>query len=124
VGRPISPLFDTNILIDYLNGVQQARTEMKRYDRWAISIITWIEVIAGATDEDEEETRSVLADFACIPVTMPVAERAAQIRRTERLKLPDATILATAEIGGHTLVTRNTRDFNPRDPRVRIPYRL
>ena len=40
-------LFDTNILIDYLNGVDAAKTELARYERPAISVISWIEVLAG-----------------------------------------------------------------------------
>ena len=46
-------LLDTNILIDYLAGIAQARAEMERYAMPAISIITWIEVMAGATPDDE-----------------------------------------------------------------------
>jgi predicted nucleic acid-binding protein len=120
----MTPLFDTNILIDYLNGVPEARQELDRYAAWTISIITWAEVMAGATAHKEKQTRSVLSAFVCLPVTMPVAERAAAIRRDEKMKLPDAIILATAETANHTLVTRNTRDFSSTDPRVRVPYTL
>ncbi len=41
MGRKNS-LFDTNILIDYLSGIPQARAELERYSRRAISIITWM----------------------------------------------------------------------------------
>lgn len=43
----VKALLDTNILIDFLNGVPQARDEIARYRRTAISIITWMEVMAG-----------------------------------------------------------------------------
>jgi predicted nucleic acid-binding protein len=33
-------LFDTNILIDYLSGVVEARAELERYPDRAISVIT------------------------------------------------------------------------------------
>jgi predicted nucleic acid-binding protein len=47
------------------------------------------------------------------------------LRRTERWKLPDAFQAAIAIQHGLTLVTRNTRDFQPgREPAVLIPYRL
>ena len=49
-------LFDTCILIDYLRGVPQARTECDRHADRAISIITWMEVFAGATASDEDDT--------------------------------------------------------------------
>jgi predicted nucleic acid-binding protein len=53
-----------------------------------------------------------------------VAEEAVRIRRQRRLKLPDAIILATARVHGLVLVTRNTKDFDPADPAIRIPYAL
>jgi len=44
-------LFDTNILIDYLNAVKAAKAEIERPAERFISIITWMEVLAGAHDE-------------------------------------------------------------------------
>ena len=44
----VKALFDTNILIDYLNGFEQAKAELARYSDKAISLITWMEVIVGA----------------------------------------------------------------------------
>lgn len=42
-------LFDTNILIDYLNGIPQARDVLVEYHiNPAISAITWMEVMVGA----------------------------------------------------------------------------
>ena len=46
----VKALFDTNILVDYLNAVPEARTELQRYTERAISIITWMEVMVGAED--------------------------------------------------------------------------
>ena len=53
----VKALFDTNILIDYLNAVPQARSELQRYTEKAISIITWMEVMAGAHHDLEAPTR-------------------------------------------------------------------
>ena len=39
----VGALFDTNILIDHLNAIPQAREEIERFDSRAISIITWID---------------------------------------------------------------------------------
>ena len=44
----VKALFDTNILVDYLNAVPEARTELQRYTEKAVSIITWMEVMVGA----------------------------------------------------------------------------
>ena len=36
----VKAVFDTNILVDYLNAVRQARAELQRYTERAVSIIT------------------------------------------------------------------------------------
>jgi hypothetical protein len=120
-----SILFDTNILIDHLNGVKRATQEIERSPGGAISIITWIEVMAGAVDaEDEARLRVFLSRFRCLPVTDAVAGRAAENRRVRRIKLPDAIILATAETAGRQLLTRNVRDFPKGMRGVRVPYQV
>ena len=117
-------LFDTNILIDHLSGVALASAELARYPDRAISLITWMEVMAGSNAGDEARIRAFLAAFRCLPITPEVAERTFLVRKQRKLKLPDAIILATAETADRILVTRNTRDFPQDDPGVRVPYRL
>lgn len=117
-------LFDTNILIDYLRGIPQARAECERYADRAISMVSWMEVMAGSSEDNEIELREFLLNFITMPLTQAVAERAVTIRRARRIKLPDAVIQATAEESGRLLVTRNTRDFNAKMAGVRIPYSL
>jgi len=117
-------LFDTNILIDYLSGILQARRELEKYSGRAISIITWMEVMAGTTPVDESQVRAFLLTFTVLPVTSEVAERAFDLRRQRKIKLPDVIIQSTAQIEDRLLITRNTRDFPIRDPDIRIPYEL
>lgn len=117
-------LFDTNILIDYLSSLPQARMELDRYSDRAISIITWMEVMVGSTPADEESTRAFLFNFHTLALTSEVAERAVRFRRGRKIKLPDAVLQATAGVSGRTLVTRNTRDFPVGTAGVRIPYIL
>jgi len=120
----MNAIFDSNILIDYLNGVRQAKLELDRYTQKSISIVTWIEVMAGTSSSTEYQTRLILRAYQLIPMTAAVAERAFVLRRDRKLKLPDAVILATAQEAGLLLVTRNTRDFSAADPQIRIPYRI
>jgi hypothetical protein len=56
-------LFDTNILIDYLRGIPQARAECDRHADRAVSIVTWMEVMAGSTAANEADARSFLHEF-------------------------------------------------------------
>jgi predicted nucleic acid-binding protein len=41
-------VFDTNLVIDALNGISAADAEYKRYTWVLISRITWMEVLVGA----------------------------------------------------------------------------
>jgi hypothetical protein len=121
----VKALFDSNILIDYLNGFAEAKAELGLYSTHLISDITWIEVLAGV-DEDEERrrVRGFLDLFEIAGISERVREEAVEIRRTRRLRLPDALIWATARSNDALLVTRNTRDFPADDPGVREPYRI
>lgn len=120
----VGALFDTNILIDHLNAVPQAREEIERFDNRAISIITWMEVMVGAGGELIEPTRRFLAGFEVIALDDEIAGRAVALRRAHRIKLPDAVIWATALTSGRLLVTRNRKDFPNDDPGIREPYIL
>jgi len=120
----VKPLFDTNILIDYLNAVPEARKELALYERHAISIVTWMEVLIGTDERTEDATRRFLAGFDILPIDAGVAELAVSMRKARRLKLPDAIIHATASVHSMLLVTRNEKDFPGSAPGVRMPYRL
>lgn len=120
----VKALFDTNILIDYLNAVPQARTELSRYTERSISIVTWMEVMVGAEAAVAPATRDFLAGFDLVPLDQGVAERAVALRQAHRIKLPDAVVWASAQVQSALLVTRNAKDFPPDDPGVRLPYKL
>jgi predicted nucleic acid-binding protein len=116
-------LIDSNIVIDFLAGVPEARDEVRRYRERAISIITWIEVVAGLREEEQEMREFLSRNFPVVDLSAGIAQEAATLRRTTRLKLPDAVILATAHASHRVLITRNTRDFSS-GPFIRIPYQL
>lgn len=118
-------LFDTNILIDYLRGVDAARAELGRFDAPALSLVSWMELLVGARDAGEAAAiRSFASRFEIVPIDLAVAEGAVELRRSHRLKLPDAIIWSSARHLGVLLITRNERDFPSDDPGVRVPYRL
>jgi hypothetical protein len=120
----VKALFDTNVLIDFLGGVPEARAEIGRYEDIAISIVTWMEVMIGAPDDAKVSTRDFLARFDSIGLDQKIAEAAVALRRAHRMKLPDAIIWASAREHGRLLVTRNVKDFPSGDPGVRAPYVL
>lgn len=109
---------DANIVIAYIAGndlivaaLSHARQEGQPL---FLSTIAEAEVLGfpGFTPGERERTaRFLAAHFISIPCDRAVAYRAAQLRATLSIKLPDAIIAATALITGTPLATRNTRDF-------------
>ena len=118
-----SALFDTNILIDLFSGRSEAKLAIETWPpQNAISLITWMELMVGAKKyHQESRTRVALGAFNVIGVSQDIAERSVSIRQEYGMKLPDAIILATAQIHRLTLVTRNTKDF-AEIPGVITPY--
>ncbi|MDN5862069.1 MAG: hypothetical protein L0H19_01330 [Salinisphaera sp.] len=65
-----------------------------------------------------------MRQFLLLDVGYKLASEAAKFRRYSRIRIPDALIWGSAVAHKRTLLTRNTRDFNPDDARVLVPYRL
>ncbi len=120
---------DANILIDALLEHDPARREMKRIAasgaRMWISRMAWIEVLSKGSDMIVRDALQFLGRFGLDEIDDEISHRAAALRRERpRLKSPDAIILATAQIRGRVLVTRNTKDFPAEMPGIRVPYTL
>ncbi len=116
--------FDTNIVIDMLHNRPAAWAEVRNVARAWISRMTWIEVMSGVPDAAATETEEFLRLFAMSGIDEEIARRAAARRHQRKsLKSPDAIILASAQVTGRILVTRNTKDFPAEMPGIRIPYK-
>ena len=120
---------DTNILIDALRGIEQARNEIRRASeangRAWISRMVWIEVLSKGEGEQLRRAEILLSGFGMDEIDAEIAARAAGLRRERgRLASPDAIILATAMLRGRVLITRNTQDFPANMPGIRVPYTL
>jgi predicted nucleic acid-binding protein len=112
-------LLDTNVVIDAFAGrpeAVKAITSARISDlEWiGFSAVTRLEVLGfpGLATEDEAGLRQLLAQFSEAEVSAAIIERAIEIRRSVRIKTPDAIIAATALIYGASLVTRNANDFS------------
>lgn len=118
-------VFDSNILFDALNDIGRANVELQRYDRRYISRLTWIEVLTKALPDDGDRAEEFLSFFNVIEVNEEISRRAALLRSDRRrLKAIDAVILASAQLSGRILITRNNHDFPAEMPGIRIPYTL
>jgi predicted nucleic acid-binding protein len=121
--------FDANILIDALMDHRPAHDEIRRAAnsgaRIWLSRMAWIEVMSKGSDEIVRDAARFLGRFGVDEIDEEISVRAASLRRQRpRLKSPDAIILATAQVRGRVLVTRNTRDFPANMPGIRVPYTI
>src|SRR5437868_4849706 len=115
-------LFDTNILIDYLQGIVEANKEIEQYKDPQISIITRMEVLVGASKDDEQAIRAFLSNFTTINLNEEICEIAVAIRKEHKIKIPDVIIWATAKYNNSLLITRNSKDFPSHASDIKIPY--
>mgnify|MGYP000551228763 CR=1 FL=1 len=119
---------DANILIDSLLEHDPARREITRIAesgaRMWISRMAWIEVLSKGNDAVVRDAVLFLSRFGLDEIDDEISHRAAALRRERpRLKSPDAIILASAQVTGRILVTRNTKDFPAEMPGIRVPYK-
>jgi predicted nucleic acid-binding protein len=118
------PFFDTNIVIDWLFDRQPAIIELSRYRRHRISRIVSTEILAGEPLHSRANVQQLIAPFEVVELDGRIAAAAADIRHRLGMKLMDAFVLATAQVNGAILITRNTKDFPPTMPGIRVPYSL
>lgn len=114
----ITYLWDTNTVIYFLQNqfppdAERFMDEVITNSTPAFSVITEIELLCWKT-EDEEDLK-ILHTFinaaTIFDLISPVKLKTAAIRKTTRIKLPDALIAATSLVHDLTLITRNTHDF-------------
>lgn len=117
-------MFDTAILVDALVGLSAARTAIiTTAERW-ITRLGWAEVMAGARG-DAERLEAFLNHFKVIDLSEEIARRGAVLHsQRPTMALNDALTLASAQVTGRILITRNTKDFPAEMPGIRVPYTL
>jgi hypothetical protein len=99
-------LLDTNVAL-YLLGGRLA--ESVPPGSYGVSVITEMELLAwpSLTMEEEQKVRDLLGALIICELTPPIRARAVQLRKQERLKLPDAVVCATAMEFGVELWTND-----------------
>jgi len=114
----IKYLWDTNIAIYYLQQKFPPKTEKFIDDALvesepAISVITEIELLCWktATEKDLNVLYNFINLIKFFQLEKDIKLQTAEIRKSSRIKLPDAIIAATALCFDLTLLTNNTGDF-------------
>jgi len=120
-------LLDSVILIDHLRGVAPATRWLKklREGEAVLSAITRAEVLCGGTEEEASAAFMLCGQFKCLPLTADDATKAAELRKENGWRLPDAFQAAAAIRNGLKLVTRDIRAFGAeKHAFILIPYSL
>ena len=119
----MSAEFDTNVAVDYLRGFAPAASAFKRFPHRAITVATWVEIMAEAPTDLAVETREFLRSFERLAINEAISDRAlGLIERHPGLALRYAIPWATALANELVYVTC---DLPQRlvDETVWIPYR-
>jgi len=116
-------LFDSNIII-YLSKREIDLSYIDQFDELFISVITYMEILGYSFTNVEEEKfiRKLLSIFHIVFINQTIADLTIEIRKTRRIKLPDAVILATAVAENIQLVSRDVDDFSNIDVKVLNPF--
>ncbi|MBK9255042.1 MAG: type II toxin-antitoxin system VapC family toxin [Saprospiraceae bacterium] len=114
----IESIWDTNTAIYYLQqlfppAAEKYIDESLINSQPCISVITEIELLCWKTtsEKDIEVLNNFISDVMVIELDNPIKNKTAEIRKTYKIKLPDAIIAASALVYGYTLITRNISDF-------------
>lgn len=119
----MSALLDTGVLLDYLAGFPAAAECLGRYPNSAISVLTWVELMAAAPPKHAEATRDFLRRFERLAINEAIADRAAQlIGMHPALSLRGALAYGTARINSLTYVTADAPQSLVQEPNVAWAY--
>jgi predicted nucleic acid-binding protein len=104
-------LLDTNVVIGLLKGyppcVEQVMHANCALSDMAVSQITRMELLGfpNITGEEVQTIAHFLAAIQVIAIDLPIEDQTIALRRSSKLKLPDAIIAATAMVRGLQLLT-------------------
>lgn len=109
-------LIDTNVWIDAIAGnlLKETFLMFSVEAEWAgYSAITRLELFGfpGLTEDEEAKIGALLNSFDEVSVNSTIIDRAIEIRKQTKVKVPDAIIGASALVLECNLITRNVSDF-------------
>ncbi len=112
-------LMDTNVVIELLKGLLPQKGDewlenIVDKDLHHLSVINKIELLGfNGAPAEMQLLEDFIATSNVLPLTEAIVRQTIDIRRTYKIKLPDAVIAATALVHGLTMISRNVSDFEP-----------
>lgn len=113
-------LADTDVLIDYLLGIEPVASQVIACvdaDNLVTSAITCFELLSGARDNKRgEKTRRLVAALQVVALDRQAATRAAQVRQDlakagDSIPMADSLIAGIALVNNLELLTHNRKHF-------------
>jgi predicted nucleic acid-binding protein len=110
-------LLDSNVVISYLNASISPEAMQIIDDivdeNAIISVVTKMETLGFEfkVQEDQSITEDFINSSTVLFMDEEIVDKTILIRRTKKIKLPDAIIAATAIVKDLILVTNNIKDF-------------
>jgi len=109
-------LVDNDVLVDYLRHIEPAANYLDSLGEWSVSVVSGLELIAGAKDNREvAEIDVFLGAYHVVPTNPEIGQLAYNIMKAHAkangLDPCDAMIAATAIYEGLKLSTKNGKHF-------------
>ena len=107
-------LLDTNFILGMLKSTPEVLVMVGSArltaHQCAFSAITRLELLGypGITADEDTLIRQRLAQFTYFAISTAIEDKAIELRRSRKVKLPDALIAATAMCHGLSLLTMDT----------------
>jgi predicted nucleic acid-binding protein len=111
-------LLDTNVIIDYLHSSLPKRAMQAIAaivdDNSVLSVITQMETLGFnyASPLERMNVEIFISGSTVLMINEDIVAKTIAIRKSRKIKLPDAIIAATALSNHLTLISRNAKDFS------------
>lgn len=115
-------LLDSNAIIYLSKGLVGVDEIFADGEKYAVSVITYMEVL-GYEFESTKEKKVIEELFSYLHIVYideVIVKKVIQIKRKNKIKLPDAIICATTIINNATLITNDTRLQNIKNLKIKM----
>lgn len=115
----MNALVDTPVLIAYLSGEARAAHVLDMLKQRAITVTTWLEVLAAAPSACAEETRAFLRTFERLSINESIADDALRlVQQHPQVGLDSALRWAAAKANRLVFLVAGSDGFPADDPQI------